>query len=88
MRYPKEVFSINELVTRENMRKYDEMMAKKYSNPLAIIYWTNENGMQPSKNVYSEEEMARWCKHLDKQIENGTCLGYIISYNWKKGESK
>lgn len=30
MYYPKELFSINENVTRNNMRKYDQMMDKMY----------------------------------------------------------
>ena len=31
MYYPKELFCINESVTRENMRKYDQMMDKMYA---------------------------------------------------------
>ena len=45
----------------------------------ALVEYKNGNGKIMVKAVTTQEELDNMVKNLDRRIEKGTCLGYIVT---------
>ena len=61
MNYPKEVFSINETITKENMRQYDAWRERVYKRckEIAPDYWSLDFRTRLEIKERAEKEVQR-----------------------------
>ena len=56
--YPKEVYNINENITRENMRKYDKMRDNWYNKALELFPDYFKRGLRERLEIGKEVDKA------------------------------